>query len=578
MTHDPEANTTRDAREANRRAYVDFILLAQAGAPLVQLVSHEEERVEDWCAALCEPGMLDEAPAALFVWNLADGLRLHYVPDGVRRDEPTIESAQDPIEVLAWLREQQEPTVLLVQDLHPLVDGAQGQGGDPHLVRHLRSTARQLRDARLAGAPARVVVLLDPVPCRAPELSQVLPIVDVPLPDRGDLKVVAEEVTEQLDVPLTADEALLEAARGLTIDEARLAFGRVAVAEGELSARQAAAVSAYKEQLLRQSEVLEYFEPEARLSDVAGLDVLKRWLEKRGRAFGVEARRFGLEPPRGVLLLGVQGCGKSLLAKAIAAQWRWPLLRLDPGKAFGSLLGESEDRIRQALKTAEALAPCVLWLDELEKGLAGMGSSDRTDGGTAARLVGTLLTWMQERRAPVFVVATANRIDLLPPELLRKGRFDELFFVDLPAPEERRAIFEVHLRKRDRDPRHFALDRLVEASRGFSGAEIEEAVKEALFEAFDAGAEVKDEHLLDALAAARPLARTMAEDLEALRRWAAARTRRASSVTPEKLDLGQARKTPRLPQERMFRPPTAGRRESSRSSGNGAGGSTGTEE
>jgi hypothetical protein len=207
-------------------------------------------------------------------------------------------------------------------------------------------------------------------------------------------------------------------------------------------------VAQEKERIIKQSEVLEYYPTDARMTDVGGLDQLKEWLDRRGRAFGAGARDFGLDAPKGVLLLGVQGCGKSLLAKAIAATWQFPLLRFDMGKVFGGIVGQSEGNIRTALQVAQALAPCVLWIDEIEKGLAGMGSSDQTDGGTTARVVGTLLTWMQEKRDPVFVVATANRIDMLPPELLRKGRFDEIFFVDLPTRAIREEILSIHLKKK----------------------------------------------------------------------------------------------------------------------------------
>jgi SpoVK/Ycf46/Vps4 family AAA+-type ATPase len=253
--------------------------------------------------------------------------------------------------------------------------------------------------------------------------------------------------------------------------------------------------------------------------------------------------------------LGIQGCGKSLTAKAIAATWQFPLLRFDMGKVFGGIVGQSEGNIRTALQVAQALAPCVLWIDEIEKGMAGMGSSGQTDGGTTARVVGTLLTWMQEKREPVFVVATANRIDMLPPELLRKGRFDEIFFVDLPTREIRKEILGIHLRKKDRNPDDFDLDALATASVGFSGAELEEAVREGLYEAFAHARGLTTEDIASALVKTFPLSQTMREEIDDLRKWAQVRARLASSVVPEGLpDDKKSVSVPRLRQEATRNP------------------------
>jgi len=299
--------------------------------------------------------------------------------------------------------------------------------------------------------------------------------------------------------------------------------------------------------------VLEYYPTDRSMAEVGGLDQLKDWLERRGRAFGAGARQFGLDAPKGVLLLGVQGCGKSLTAKAIAAAWQFPLLRFDLGKVFGGIVGQSEGNIRTALQVAQALAPCVLWIDEIEKGLAGMGSSDQTDGGTTARVVGTLLTWMQEKREPVFVVATANRIDMLPPELLRKGRFDEIFFVDLPTQSVRREILSIHLHRKNREPQGYDVEALARSSAGFSGAELEEAVREGLFDAYAEGRELRTEHIARALEKTYPLSRTMADQIEGLRKWAKVRARLASSEAPEPLPAGKTT-APQLRQETMRNP------------------------
>jgi SpoVK/Ycf46/Vps4 family AAA+-type ATPase len=280
--------------------------------------------------------------------------------------------------------------------------------------------------------------------------------------------------------------------------------------------------------VIRKSGLLEYFAADARLRDVGGLASLKRWLDRRGAAFSEAARKFGLPEPKGLLLLGVQGCGKSLTAKAIAAQWGLPLLRLDMGRIFSGLVGSSEENLRRAIQVAESVAPVVLWVDEIEKGLSGSQSSGVSDGGVSARVFGTLLTWLQEKTAPVFVVATANRIEQLPPELLRKGRFDDTFFIDLPAPAERREILEIHLAKRGRDPARYALDLLADRTAGMSGAEIEQAVISGLYEAFAEGKELEQGHLERAVAESLPLSTTMAEEIARLREWARSRTRPAS--------------------------------------------------
>jgi SpoVK/Ycf46/Vps4 family AAA+-type ATPase len=261
---------------------------------------------------------------------------------------------------------------------------------------------------------------------------------------------------------------------------------------------------------------------------VGGMNELKDWLRKRGLAFSERARRFGLPEPRGLLLLGVQGSGKSLVAKAVAGLWKLPLLRLDMGKVFNEMVGASEANIRLALRMAESVAPSVLWIDELEKGLSGLGSSNRSDAGTAARVFGSFLVWMQEKTSPVFVIATSNDITGLPPELLRKGRFDEIFFVDLPAFEERQEVFAIHLAKRHRDPLKFALDALAQEAEGFSGAEIEQVVISALYDAFEHDRELTDQDIIQNIKQTVPLSQTMQEQVTLLRNWARTHARSAS--------------------------------------------------
>jgi SpoVK/Ycf46/Vps4 family AAA+-type ATPase len=284
-----------------------------------------------------------------------------------------------------------------------------------------------------------------------------------------------------------------------------------------------------KKQIIRKSGILEYYEHREEFSDIGGMETLKDWLVKRRHAFSSRARDFGLPLPKGILLIGVPGTGKSLTAKAVGALWQMPLLRLDVGKVFGGLVGSSEENIRNVIKTAEAIAPAILWIDELEKGFSGTGSSGQTDGGTTSRVFGSFITWLQEKTSPVFVIATANNVQQLPPELLRKGRFDEIFFCDLPDREDRKSIIDIHLRKKNRDPGQFDIDRLADATAEYSGAEMEQAVIAALYDAFDTGNDLTSDGLLHTLGEIVPLAVTMREQIDAMREWARTRARMASS-------------------------------------------------
>ena len=336
--------------------------------------------------------------------------------------------------------------------------------------------------------------------------------------------------------------------------ETEKAFSLAYIESGKLTGAEVPLIIREKESVIKKSGYLEYFHPKEEMKDVGGLDNLKGWLEKRGRAFEKGAADFGLSYPRGILLLGIPGTGKSLTAKAIGNLWRFPLLRLDMGKIFGGIVGESEKNIRGALNIAEAIAPSILWIDEIEKAMSGISSSGSSDGGTTSRVLGTFLTWMQEKSKPVFVVATANNISQLPPELLRKGRVDEIFFVDLPTSSEREEIIKIHLAKKKREPKEFDIAKLAKESKGFSGAELEEAVKEALFQAFDDGRQVSDKDISNALSKTYPLAKTMFETIKDIRTWAKSRAVPASSQDPESFDEWKDSKVPKLQQESYSNP------------------------
>jgi SpoVK/Ycf46/Vps4 family AAA+-type ATPase len=325
-------------------------------------------------------------------------------------------------------------------------------------------------------------------------------------------------------------EHLVQTLRGLTLDEAGRVVAAAIYADGSLTNSDLPRIIEHKRQRLHTSGCLESILVDVEVDELGGLENLKRWLALRRQGFTSEARAFGLSPPRGMLLLGVQGCGKSLCAKMVASDWGMPLLRLDPGTLYNRFVGESENRLRQALSQAEAIAPAVLWIDEIEKAFA-FASADSADGGLSQRMFGTLLTWMQDHRAPLFIVATANDIAKLPPELMRKGRFDEVFFVDLPRPDNRAKILATHLRRRQRDPQTLNLEPVVAATEGFSGAELEQLILAGLFEAYQAQSELTADILVDVAQQTQPLAILMRERVNELRRWAAERCVPADKIS-----------------------------------------------
>ncbi|MCI0571283.1 MAG: AAA family ATPase [Myxococcaceae bacterium] len=489
-------------------------VLIRARYPLISLVSWEEHRLEGLLADLARAH-----GKVLYTWSIVRGLRCV----GASRAPALPEETRNPLEAIAAIEKLTEPALVVLKDLHPYL-------AEHTVVRALRELGQSLKSS------FTTVILLSPTLALPVELEKEVTVLDVPLPGFPELVGLLREIVtvvrqgKKATIELTREDAeqLTRAAMGLTLSEAENAFAKAIAHDSRLSADDIRRVQDEKRQVIRKSGLLEYFPPSTDLGQVGGLEHLKAWLGNRTAAFGERARRFGLPEPKGLLLLGVQGCGKSLTAKAVAAHWTLPLLRLDMGRVFSGLIGSSEQNLRQAIRVAESVAPAVLWVDEIEKGLSGTRSSDAVDGGVSARVFGTLLTWLQEKSAPVFVVATANRIEGMPPELLRKGRFDEIFFIDLPALEERRAILDIHLRRRGREPATFDVSALAEHSVGFSGAELEQVVIAALYDAFGAGVELAQEHLVRAVRETVPLSVTMRDDIERLRTWAKGRTRPAS--------------------------------------------------
>ena len=494
--------------------------LVRARYPLISLVSWEEQRLD---------AILDDLAKrhgkSLLSWSVTKGLRR---VGGARGGGP--EGAREPMEALAAIEKLTEPSLVVLKDFHPYLN-------DPAVIRGLRELAQSLKTTYTT------VILLSPVLQIPVELEKEMTVLDVPLPTHEELFALLKEIAEvvvrgkRASVSLRREDAdaIAKAAQGLTLSEAENAFAKAIASDSRLAKEDIGLILDEKRQVIRKSGLLEYYPTEEHFGNVGCLENLKTCLSRRGNAFSEPARRFGLPEPKGLLLLGVQGCGKSLTAKAIAASWKMPLLRLDMGRIFSGLVGSSEENLRKAIKVAESVAPAVLWTDEIEKGLSGAGSSGFSDGGVTARVFGAMLTWLQEKTAPVFVVATANRIDMLPPELLRKGRFDEIFFIDLPARPEREEIFRIHVGRRGRKPESFDLGALASAAEGFSGAEIEQVVVAALYDAFAEGKELEQRHLERAVAETFPLATTMREEIQKLRDWAKTRTRPASTVPAEEV-------------------------------------------
>ena len=489
-------------------------VLIRASFPLVCVLSVEEDRVLTAVRGICAR-LSEETKQArkLYVWSASRGLRDEQ--DKLVNND----SLEDPTAALVHVIENPEDAVYVFLDLH--------RHFSPVTTRLIRDTARAVRMTRKA------VLFLSPNFSVPEELEKEVTLAGFQLPDQQHLAPLLERICDEvqaagLPVELTdLDRALLvRAALGMTLNEAERTLRKVAVQEKGLRPGAERAIAEEKAQVIRKSGILEYYHAADSFQDVGGLGNLLKWFRSRQPAFANTARYAGLPVPKGVLLVGVPGCGKSLSARALAGDWGVPLLRLDVGRIFGSIVGESERNLRLAIQTAEAVSPCVLWIDEVEKGFAGTKSD--SGGGVSARVFGSFLNWLQDKRSPVFVVATANDLTGIPPEFLRQGRFDDIFFVGLPKAPERESIFRIHLGKRKRDPAVFDLPSLVGATDGFSGAEIEQAVVAGLFRAFEAERDLQTDDIAVAAAETYPLSRSRAREIGALTAWAEQNAKGAS--------------------------------------------------
>jgi SpoVK/Ycf46/Vps4 family AAA+-type ATPase len=544
-------------------------ILINSSTPIVVMETAEETRAVNMVRMAC-----NELNMATFEWTIADGLvrtaangasakapppvraqgasalataRTALTPgsgeagrlaqammSGIQSDPNatgsggSIYNTREPVQALANMESMTVEAVFILKDFHRHID-------DPVVVRRLRDVGQKF------SANRRTVIITAPEIAVPAELTTLVEYFDLPLPDRARLREIIQETFARLSktytLKLQLDAAGMDAMsanlRGLTEEEAERATSQALVTRHALCNETVTDVLDAKKQLLRHSGMLEFVEGLDNMASVGGLENLKRWLQQRRGAWEDSAREFGLEPPKGMIILGLQGCGKSLSARAVAGEWKLPLVKFDTSAVYDKYIGETEKRIRKVFQVAEGLAPCVLWIDELEKVFAGSGpDSASADAGVSSRLLASFLSWMQDRKAPVFVAATCNNVTVLPPELIRKGRFDELFFVDLPNQAERKQIYAIQLAKRKRNPAEFELEKVAAAAKGYSGAEIDAAVQGALYAAYSEKKAMTTQMLLDALRQTVPLSTTRAEEIEALRAWARSRAVPASVPEP----------------------------------------------
>lgn len=497
--------------------------LFKARFSFVYIPTWEEIRIVDLITKIANNVKTIKSKRDVFIWSSTEGLKKN-----LKNGQESVNNGNEPIDALNFIDNYNNPGILILKDIHPLL-GQNNRNADYNLIRKIRDVAGSLKNADVS----KNVVIIAPSLVLPLELQKDITVVDFDLPTLDEIKSLLNEMIEMnessgivIDLKEDEKEVLCKAAQGLTLQEAENAFARAMVSKGQLTIKELDVILDEKCQVIKKTGILEFIKSDFNMNDVGGLENLKKWLIKRNNSWlGKAQKDYNLPAPKGVLITGVPGCGKSLTAKAMSALWQLPLLRLDVGKIFSGLVGSSEENMRKAIQTAEAVAPSILWIDEIEKGFGGNGGE--RDGGTATRVFGTFLTWMSEKTKPVFVIATANNINALPSEMLRKGRFDEIFFVDLPTKAERKVIFKLHLEKRLRGSisKDFAvtdtlLNKLAEITEGFVGAEIEQVVISALFEAFSENRTLNEEDLYKVIKNTVPLSTTQSEQILAIREWA----------------------------------------------------------
>lgn len=497
--------------------------LFKARFPAIYVPTWEEGRVTELIHSIAEDERLIRTVRALYIWSQTEGMVCYDTGKIITDTKP-------PVKAMEFILKCEEAAIFILKDFH-VYFGAHNSKPDFAVIRKIRDAVGELKNS----AVPKSMVFLSPSVVLPEDLQKEVTIVEFGLPDLDEIQEVLDEMIiangqgGKIEICLSNAEKIqmCKAALGLTLQEVENALARAMVETGRLSINELNIIMDEKNQVIKKTGMLEFIKSDLSIDDVGGLENLKRWLLKRNRSWTDSASKYNLPAPKGVLITGVPGCGKSLTAKAISAVWKLPLLRLDMGKIFSGIVGSTEENMRKAIQTAEAVSPSILWIDEIEKGFSGVSASGG-DGGISSRIFGTFLTWMQDKTKAVFVVATANNISNLPSEMLRKGRFDEIFFVDLPTAKERKDIFRLHLKKRLTNPEISGniiindsfLEELSELTEGFAGAEIEQIVIASLFEAFSQDRPLEAEDLYKVSRNMVPLSVTQSEQIMQIRNWA----------------------------------------------------------
>ena len=528
--------------------------LLKARFPLVYIATYEEERATKFIKSIVLDKSQVKYPREIFIWTQSTGLK---------NGDNTIANTSNPNKLIEYIEKHDKDAVFILYDFHVFF-GTKQRPPEATIVRAIRDLVPILKTSQAR----KNIIFISPELVIPDTLQKDIVLYDFPLPKLEDIKIRLNKLisaNKRIKIDTLSEEEkdkLCKAALGLTMQEAENAFALAMVQDGMLNKDDIQVILEEKMQVIRKTGLLEYVQSDLGINDIGGLDNLKKWLLKRNNSWSERAKKYCLPAPKGVLVTGIPGCGKSLTAKAMSTIWQLPLLRLDMGKIFSGIVGSSEENMRKAIATVEAVAPSILWVDEIEKGLNGVKTAN--DSGVSSRIFGTFLTWMQEKTAPVFVIATANNIDKLPPELLRKGRFDEIFFVDLPTFNERKEIFRVHLSKRLKDEEVCAkvkpndeelINKLAKNTEGFIGSEIEQVVISALCDAFFENRALEPTDFEKAITNTVPLSTTQKEQILAIREWANIRAVSASSkesteeykdITDEKEDVTSTRGGRRL--------------------------------
>ena len=510
----------------------DFSNLVNAGFPYIYIPSYEEERITNTISDAVNNRELIKSERRLYVWTQTDGL----VCDGSKTRDTS-----NPMNAIESVARSSEDAIYIFKDFHIYFGGDRNARPDYAVIRKLRDIIPALKSSR------KTIVFISSklvIPC---DMEKEISILDFNLPAEDEIKALLDDLIDGLNpenVNLTEDDKILlsRSALGLTMQEAENAFCRAIVNLKGLNRNALSIIHEEKNQVVKKTGVLEFVKSDLNIDDIGGLENLKKWLIRRNNSWSEAAKAYNLPAPKGVLITGIPGCGKSLTAKAMSAIWGLPLLKLDMGKIFGGIVGSSEENMRKAIATAEAVAPSILWVDEIEKGFSGIKSGG--DSGTSARVFGTFLTWMQEKTAPVFVIATANDISALPPELLRKGRFDEIFFVDLPTSKEREKIIKLHINKRIKGTKvqhEIVADdatcrELAQMTAGYVGAEIEQITVSAMYEAFYQQRGLRKDDIVKVIRETVPISSTQREQILSLREWAKDRAVLATAVEDREKD------------------------------------------